>query len=105
MDRPGPWHLTGLAIALLLGATAPALAQSCAMCGSAFGADDPIGRAFSWSILVLMAAPYTICGAVGGWLFYTYRRGRGRSRAAVIDLPRAGRPAPASPAGNEGEPS
>ncbi len=66
------------------------LAQSCAMCGTAL-ADDPLGRAFSWSILFLMAAPYTIFGAIGGWLFFTYRRALGRRRAAVIDLGETGR--------------
>ena len=75
---------------LALGATtavpATALAQSCAMCGSAFGADDPLGRAFSWSILFLMAAPYLVFGSVGGWVFFTYRRSRGRRRGALIDL-------------------
>src|SRR5882724_13672356 len=31
------------------------------------------GSAFSWSILFLMAAPYAVVGAAGGWLFYLYR--------------------------------
>ena len=62
-----------------------ALAQSCAMCGSSFGVDDPVQRAFSWSILFLMAAPYTLFGAVAGWLFYAHRRA-GRRRAAIVEL-------------------
>ena len=66
---------------------------------SAFGADDPIGRAFSWSILFLMAAPYLIFGSVGGWLFFTYRRALGRRRAAVIDLG----PRRAAPEGTGGD--
>ena len=91
--------LGGLAVA---GNASGAAAQSCAMCGSAFGAEDPLGRAFSWSILFLMAAPYTIAGTVGTWLFFTYRRARHRRRAAVITLDRE-RP-PVLAAGGEGEP-
>ena len=85
----------GWAAAVVLRGATDALAQSCAMCGSAFGSDDPVGRAFSWSILFLMAAPYTIVGTVAGWLFFTSRRAPGRRRAAVIDLGRVRCPAPA----------
>ncbi len=78
-----------------------AFAQSCAMCAASFAPDDPIQRAFSWSILFLMAAPYTIVAVVGGWLFFTYRRAAGQRRAAVLDLTRARRPAPVgAPGGN-----
>src|SRR5262249_9046385 len=47
-----------VAVAAVLGAAADVLAQACAMCGSALS-DDPLGRAISWSIIFLMAAPYT----------------------------------------------
>ena len=76
-------------------------AQSCAMCGAAFGADDPVGRAFSWSILFLMAAPYTVVGSIGLWLFLTYRRAQRRQRGAVIAFGR-GRAALPTP-GLEGD--
>jgi len=76
---------TGLVLALVVvWAATRAQAQSCAMCGSSFGVDDPVQRAFSWSILFLMAAPYTLFGAVAGWLFYVHRRA-GR-RASVVEL-------------------
>ena len=39
------------------------------------------GSGFSWSILFLMAAPYAVVGAAGGWLFYLYRRAPGRRGA------------------------
>src|SRR5207245_1117761 len=56
---------TGLVLALVVvWAATRALAQSCAMCGSSFGVDDPVQRAFSWSILFLMAARYTLYGAL-----------------------------------------
>jgi hypothetical protein len=93
-----PFPVAALALA---GAAGRAAAQSCAMCGSAL-ADDPLGRAFSWSILFLMAAPYTVVGTVGIWLFLTYRRARSRQRAAIISLGR-GQSVVLAP-GREGEP-
>jgi hypothetical protein len=78
------------ATALLLGSAARAGAQSCAMCGS-FGTNEPLQRAFSWSVIFLMATPYTIVGTVAAWLFFTYRRAGRRRRAEVIELGRARR--------------
>ena len=90
---------------LLLGASTRALAQSCAMCGASFGPNDPTSRAFSWSILFLMAAPYTIVFTVAGVMFYMYRRAPGRRRAAIIDLAKAARllRRPATAPGHQGE--
>src|SRR4029077_13966112 len=74
---------------------ANALAQGCAMCGTAFGGpDDPVTRAFSWSVLFLIAMPYTVFGLAAGWLFLAHRRRGGRRRAEVLALPRT----PAVPA-------
>jgi hypothetical protein len=82
-----------VATALVVGRALPAGAQACAMCGSAL-ANDPLGRAFSWSILFMMATPYTVIGAAGAWLFYMHRRAPGRRRGDVIDLAEAGRNRP-----------
>jgi hypothetical protein len=86
------------ALAVLLSAS-HALAQSCAMCGSALGGpQDPLARAISWSVLFLMAAPYTIVGGAAAVLYFMYRRGPGRRRATVIDLARTvARLRPATP--------
>jgi len=84
------WSTIATAILALAPATR-AFAQSCAMCASSFGVNDPVTKAFNWSILFLMAAPYTLVAAVGGWLFFTYRRAAGRSRASVGRLPLATR--------------
>src|SRR2546425_13124503 len=90
---------------LLLGAASRALAQSCAMCGASFGPNDPTSRAFSWSILFLMAAPYTIVFTVAGVMFYMYRRGPRPRPAALLHpapappLPRPPAPAPRPPRG------
>ena len=62
-------------------------AQGCAMCGTAFATDDPVTRAFSWSVLFLIAMPYTIFGVAAGWLFLAHRRRGARPRGDVIALP------------------
>jgi hypothetical protein len=89
--------LVVIAAALVVGRALPAGAQACAMCGSAL-TDDPLGRAFSWSILFMMAVPYTVIGAAGAWLYYMYRRAPGRPRGDVIDLVAAGRTRPTTKA-------
>ena len=50
----------------------PAIANACAVCWGGDG--GPAQDAFNWSVLFLMAAPYTVVGSVAGWLVYTYRR-------------------------------
>lgn len=52
----------------------PAAAEACAVCLTGASANDPVADAFNWSVLFLMAAPYTIVGSVGGWLAYTHWR-------------------------------
>jgi hypothetical protein len=52
---------------------APALAHACAVCLTGAG-DDPVTDAFNWSVFFLMAAPYTVVGAIAGWLVYAKRR-------------------------------
>jgi len=74
-----------VAVAAVLGAAADVLAQACAMCGSALS-DDPLGRAISWSIIFLMAAPYTIVGTAALTLVWIHRRAAGRRRAASMEL-------------------
>jgi hypothetical protein len=73
------------------------------MCGSSFGENDPVTLAFSWSILFMMAAPYTLAGLIGGYLFYAYWRGPRRDRAAIIRLAGERRPRPAPAGGSEGD--
>lgn len=52
---------------------APALAHACAVCLTG-AADDSVTDAFNWSVLFLMATPYTVVGAIVGWLVYAKRR-------------------------------
>ena len=80
-----------LALLGLLGPGAShALAQGCAMCGTALK-DDQLGQAFGWSVLFLIAAPYSVVGLLGGYIFYAYWRPGARRRASVIDLFKTGR--------------
>ena len=56
---------------------------------------DPVGSAFDWSIVCLMAAPYAVAGAIGGWLFWHYWSGSGcllliLGRAFRLRCPRCG---------------
>jgi hypothetical protein len=65
---------------------APALAHACAVCLTGAG-DDPVTDAFNWSVLFLMAAPYTVVGVIAGWLVYAKRRG-----TANVNTESAGQP-------------
>ena len=54
---------------------ADAIAQGCAMCKTALdGPMDPTTEAFNASTLFLMAAPYTLVGTVGIWMYLSARR-------------------------------
>ncbi len=64
--------LLGLVSVSTLFVYVPAIANACAVCWAGDG--GPTGDAFNWSVLFLMAAPYTVVGSIAGWLFYTYRR-------------------------------
>jgi hypothetical protein len=95
-------RLRSLARLVAFGLLVPAsraFAQSCAMCASSFGPNDPRQRAFNLSILFLMAAPYAVFITAALCLVVLYRRGTGRRRASVIELPWARRHAapPAQP--------
>lgn len=61
-------------LAALCGVIAgPALARACAVCLTG-AVDDSVADAFNWSVLFLMATPYTVAGAIAGWLVYAKRR-------------------------------
>ena len=64
--------LFGLMGALATPVAVRATAHACSVCWG--GDEGPIADAFNWSVLFLMAAPYTVMGSIAGWLFYSYRR-------------------------------
>lgn len=52
-----------------------ALAQGCAMCGTAVqDPADPLARSLSSSVLFMMSMPFFLLATVGGWLVYRHRR-------------------------------
>ena len=58
---------------------APVLAHACAVCLTGAG-DDSVTEAFNWSVLFLMATPYTVVGAIVGCLIYVKRGGAADSK-------------------------
>ena len=59
-----------LVIALVL-SILPLTLEACPACKNL---DEPIARGFNWSVLFMMAMPFTVFGIVGGSVFYYYRR-------------------------------
>ncbi len=49
----------------------PATLEACPACKNL---DEPIARGFNWSVLFMMAMPFTVFGIVGGSVFYHFRR-------------------------------
>jgi len=62
-----------VAVLLLLLIVGPVYLEACPACKTL---DDPIGKGFNWSILFLMAMPFTVVGIIGGTIFLHYRRAR-----------------------------
>ena len=60
----------------------PLVAWPCAVCVSG-AADDPLTDAFNWSVLFLMATPYTVVGSVAGWLAYAHWRAKAKKNGAL----------------------
>ena len=61
----------------------PAIVLACAVCVSGGGANDPLNDAFNWSVLFLMATPYTVVGSVAGWLVYTHWRAAAKKNGGL----------------------
>lgn len=60
--------------AMVVAGASRALAQGCAMCGTAVTPNDPLGEALNVSVVFLMATPYVLVGGVALWLVAQYRR-------------------------------
>jgi hypothetical protein len=65
----------------------PATVRACSVCLT--GDSGPMGDAYNWSVLFLMATPYTVMGCVGAWLIYKYRRATAKQRRAEREQPLA----------------
>jgi len=73
-----PW-LVGLVLAL------PSIGLACPACKDALEG-DAVGRALSWTTLMMIAVPITLVGAIGGWVFFVYWRAARVASAAVSDV-------------------
>ena len=76
-------------VAAAVGALAPVDAHACSVCWD-LSSNDLSSRAMNWSILFLMAMPFTIVGSIGGWLVYKYRH----APKAERQRPVSGQPVP-----------
>lgn len=70
--RLGKTLSTMLAAALPAIAAAPGVASACAMCGLSPG--DHAERAFGWSVLTMLSAPYLTVAAIGGTIYFAWRK-------------------------------
>lgn len=59
-------------------AAAPRLANACAMCGLSPG--DHAGHAYNSSVLFMLASPYISFFAIGGVVYFIYRRSNRQDR-------------------------
>ncbi len=62
-------------------AAAPRLANACAMCGLSPG--DHAGHAYNSSVLFMLISPYVSFFAIGGVVYYVYRRSIRQDRDAA----------------------
>lgn len=61
--------------------------HACAMCQTVLPrGDDPLARGFFWSVLILLTAPFIVTGAIGGWVYYHYRKPPSSKHAAPTSL-------------------
>lgn len=78
---------TTIAVTLVIGLAfaGDAMAQGCAMCGTATGgASDPLGRSLSASVLFMMSMPFLLFFSVAGWLVWRFRRTREDHRTTLV---------------------
>ncbi len=70
--RFGKTLSTMVALAIPAIAALPSAASACAMCGLSPG--DHAERAFGFSVLAMLSAPYLTAGAIGGTLYFAWRK-------------------------------
>ena len=63
-------------------------AQACALCQTVLPrGDDPLARGLLWSALILLTAPFVVSAAIGGWVYYHYRKSRSSEHVPTAVVP------------------
>ena len=60
-------------VLILVMLSVPMALEACPACKTL---DDPISKGFNWSILFLMAMPFTVFGLIGGTIFLHFNGNR-----------------------------
>ena len=63
-------------VLILVMLIAPISIEACPACKTL---DDPIAKGLNWSILFLMAMPFTVFGVIGSTVYLQYRRANRKS--------------------------
>ena len=61
----------GILLITFIIAIIPLTLEACPACKNL---DEPIARGFNWSVLFMMAMPFTVVGVIGGSVYYQFRR-------------------------------
>ena len=92
-DQRSPISHRRSAISILTAAllTLPSTLLACPACKDAL-AGDPVGRALSWTTLLMIGVPLVLVGSIGGWVSFMYWRAARRaaadgSAAGVVSWP------------------
>ncbi len=59
---------------LIFGFVSVLLPNSLDACPACKNLDEPIAKGFNWSVLFMMAMPFTVVGVIGGSVYYHFRR-------------------------------
>ena len=63
-----------LILLLIFGFLSVLLPNSLNACPACKNLDESIARGFNWSVLFMMAMPFTVVGVIGGSVYYYFRR-------------------------------
>lgn len=66
-----------LILLLIIGFVSVLLPNPLDACPACKNLDEPIARGFNWSVLFMMAMPFTVFGVIGGSVYYHFRRANG----------------------------
>ncbi len=63
----------------------PSIGLACPACKDALEG-DAVGRALSWTTLMMIAVPMALVAGIGGWVFFVYWRAAREGGAAAADV-------------------